>query len=640
MRLRSRSFSHRPASALSVRQRPQRLPAPRPQSYSTTPLRKSGQFHRSDFGNQPFTGIYEPGGPTPGPLGGTSNVGAPKVTPRMLKEHLDDFVIGQERAKKVLSTAVYNHYQRIQELQRQEDEHNELAAQKARREMGPRHPVEGTSNPHRDHLHDNDPPVSHIERVLIIDSESDEFPGQQTTARSQPPSRQDRRLGQTLPNLDEQSNPLHLEKSNVLLLGPSGVGKTLMAKTLAKILDVPFSMSDCTPLTQAGYIGEDAEIVVQRLLAAANYDVARAETGIICLDEIDKIASAKVSHGKDVGGEGVQQALLKIIEGTSVTVQAKNEKMSPATGRERDRNGGSAPPGVGPAGNGGGSHQQPGGKNEVYTVRTDNILFICTGAFIGLHKFIMDRIAKGSIGFNAPVRASNPHPSKGLHDTTIKIDSSNADLFKEHLPYWSVSPTSTSTQYTHPATPPYTTTPATPETTTLNTLDLVTPADLQKYGLIPELIGRIPIHCALSPLSPTALTRVLTEPRNALLKQYETLFALSNITLHFTHGAIRAVAHKAADMGTGARGLRGVLEGVLAESMFEAPGSSVRYVLVPEGVVTRREPPVHLTRGQGQLFQSLVRQEEERDEEGRDTSTAEDVGNFQEYREKISAAGL
>jgi ATP-dependent Clp protease ATP-binding subunit ClpX len=555
----------------------------------------------------------------------------------MLKDHLDDFVIGQERAKKVLSTAVYNHYQRIQELQRQEDEYNELMAQKARREMVARHPVEGTSNPHhRDHLHNHDSPVSHIERVLIIDSESDEFPGQQTTARSQPSSPQDRRPGRTLPNLDEQSNSPNLEKSNVLLLGPSGVGKTLMAKTLAKILDVPFSMSDCTPLTQAGYIGEDAEIVVQRLLAAANYDVARAETGIICLDEVDKIASAKVSHGKDVGGEGVQQALLKIIEGTSVTVQAKNEKMSPAAGRERDRNGASPPPSSG-------SQQQLGGKNEVYTVRTDNILFICTGAFIGLHKFIMDRIAKGSIGFNAPVRASNPHPSKGLHDTTIKIDSTNADLFKEHLPYWSVSPTSPSTQYTHPSTP-YPTAPAAPESTTLNTLDLVTPADLQKYGLIPELIGRIPIHCALSPLSPTALMRVLTEPRNALLKQYETLFSLSNITLHFTRGAIRAVAHKAADMGTGARGLRGVLEGVLAESMFEAPGSSVRYVLVMEGVVTRREPPIHLARGQGQLFQSLVRQEEEREAEGRegtaDCQADESVGNFLEYREKVSAAGL
>jgi ATP-dependent Clp protease ATP-binding subunit ClpX len=573
-------------------------------------------------------------------LGGTSNVGAPKVTPKMLKKHLDDFVVGQERAKKVLSTAVYNHYQRIQELQRQEDEYQELMAQKARREMVGRHPVEGTSNLHRDDHHSDDPPVSQLERVLIINSESDEFPGQHSTARTQPASRQDLGLGKSLTNLNEQADSLNLEKSNVLLLGPSGVGKTLMAKTLARILDVPFSMSDCTPLTQAGYIGEDAEIVVQRLLAAANYDVAKAETGIICLDEIDKIASAKVSHGKDVGGEGVQQALLKIIEGTTVTVQAKNEKLSPMTGRERERNGGT-PSGMGPAGNGVGGITPPGGKNEVYTVRTDNILFICTGAFIGLHKFIMDRIAKGSIGFNAPIRASNPDPSKGLHDTTIRVDSSNSELFKDHLPYWSVFPTSSS-QYTHSSNPPIYKSPADSRgSTILNTLDLLTPADLQKYGLIPELIGRIPIHCALSPLSEDDLVRVLTEPRNALLKQYELLFSLSNIELRFTSGAVREIAKRAVGMGTGARGLRGVLENVLSESMFEAPGSSTKYILVGSDVIRRKSAPVHLARGQGQLFHSLIAQEEDayRNELSSEQNEA-GTSNIQEYREKASAAGV
>jgi ATP-dependent Clp protease ATP-binding subunit ClpX len=638
MRLRSRSFAHLPPSSLAARSRPQWLSSPSTQPYSSTAHRRSsGQFHRSDFGSQPFTGIYEPGGPTAGPLGGTSNVGSPKVTPRMLKEHLDDFVVGQERAKKVLSTAVYNHYQRIQELQRQEDEYQELQAQKARREMVGRHPVEGTSNLRRDGHHHDDPPVSHLERVLIFESESDEFPGQQATARNKTTSQQHLGPGRSLPILDDQADALNLEKSNVLLLGPSGVGKTLMAKTLARILDVPFSMSDCTPLTQAGYIGEDAEIVVQRLLAAANYDVARAETGIICLDEIDKIASAKMSHGKDVGGEGVQQALLKIIEGTSVTVQAKNEKMSPVTGRERER--GASPPGLGPAGNGAGAGTPapPGGKNEVYTVRTDNILFICTGAFIGLHKFIMDRIAKGSIGFNAPIRASNPDPSKGLHDTTIKVDASNAELFKEHLPFWSISPTASS-QYTHSSNPYHNHPSETEDPTLLNTLDLLTPADLQKYGLIPELIGRIPIHCALSPLSEDALARVLTEPRNALLKQYEMLFSLSNIELRFTTAAIRQVARKAVGMGTGARGLRGVLENVLGESMFEAPGSATKYVLVTEDVILRKSAPIHLARGQGQLFQSLVQQAEEREIEQRDG--VDGASNFQEYREKVSAAGL
>ncbi|KAK5243478.1 ATP-binding protein [Exophiala xenobiotica] len=200
----------------------------------------SSQFHRSDFANQPFTGSYEPGMPTGGPLGGAS-YGTPRLTPKMLKQHLDQFVVGQERAKKVLSVAVFNHYQRIQELQRREEEEEELMAQRERRE---RHPVE------------------------------DEFPGQQPTIRlgSGRTSTFDPRTGGT-PLVD--TSPLTLEKSNILLLGPSGVGKTLMAKTLARVLSVPFSMSDCTPFTQAGYIGEDAEVCVHRLLAAANYDVTK-----------------------------------------------------------------------------------------------------------------------------------------------------------------------------------------------------------------------------------------------------------------------------------------------------------------------------------------------------------------------------
>ncbi|KAF2671642.1 ClpX, ATPase regulatory subunit [Microthyrium microscopicum] len=579
-------------------------PARRTRRFSTpTPRRSSGQFNRSDFGNQPFSGIYEPGGPTQGPLGGASNIGAPKITPKKLKQHLDEFVVGQERAKKVLSTAVYNHYQRIEELQRQQREYEKAEERRARVELSNRHPVE------------------------------DEFPGQQATPRSHTvPPQQPLGKEATLSEMHDDPPSISLEKSNILLLGPSGVGKTLMAKTLARVLDVPFSMSDCTPLTQAGYIGEDAEVVVQRLLSAANYDIAKAETGIICLDEIDKIASAKVSHGKDVSGEGVQQALLKIIEGTTVTVQAKNEKTSPATGRERDRNSGSppntfpqSPPSSGPS----------GGKNEVYTVRTDNILFICTGAFIGLHKLVMERIAKGSIGFNAPVRAS-ADPNKGSHDTTIKVDRSNAHLFKDHIPFWH-SPSET-TPYAHSSNAPLPRkTEPEDDPNLLNTLDLITPSDLQKFGLIPELIGRIPVHCAVSPLSERALVRVLTEPRNALLKQYQSLFNLSGIELRFTTAAIRAIASKASGLGTGARGLRGVLEQVLAESMFEAPGSGTKYVLVTKEVVERRAAPVHLARGQGQLFASLAAQEEEREGDGESGDGA--VSNFQEYRKKVSAAG-
>jgi ATP-dependent Clp protease ATP-binding subunit ClpX len=502
-------------------------------AFSTAaPQQSSGQYRRSDFTGQGWTGVYEPGQPTVGPLGGASVVGAPRVTPKALKQHLDQFVVGQERAKRTLSVAIYNHYQRVQELQRQEDELAELEAQAQRRDMGHRHPVE------------------------------DEFPGQQATVTLHPPSpSRDAPLSlspKTQPIVDY--TPLQIEKSNVLLLGPTGVGKTLMAKTLARVLDVPFSMSDCTPFTQAGYVGEDVEVCVQRLLSAANYDVAAAEHGIICLDEIDKIATVKMAHGKDVGGEGVQQALLKIIEGTTVQVQAKAERSSGrgSGGASGTHAGGfsSGSPLDGHPRSGSGAVPPSGGKGEVYNVRTDNILFICTGAFVNMRKMILERISKGSIGFGAAVRASNPESDS--HHTSTKGEDA---LFKKHVPFF-VAPEATS-----PHSPQQTTTqPA------YNILDLVEPADLQKYGLIPELVGRIPVSCAVSALDEEALVRVLTEPRNSLLRQYEQLFQLSGIELRFTSSALREVAKNASKMGTGARGLRTVLERLLGDCMFETPG--------------------------------------------------------------------
>ena len=368
------------------------------------------------------------------------------------------------------------------------------------------------------------------------------------------------------------TSPLQIDKSNILLLGPSGVGKTLMAKTLARVLDVPFSMSDCTPFTQAGYIGEDAEVCVQRLLVAANYDVAAAEHGIICLDEIDKIATAKVAHGKDVSGEGVQQALLKLVEGTTVQIQAKPERggngRSPGSVPGSAGGFSSSNPLDGSRSPGAGSSSPAGGKGEVYNVRTDNILFICTGAFVGLHRMVMDRISKGSMGFGAPVRAVNPE--SGNHDTMIKGED---ELFKKHLPFF-IDP--------EPEEPPnpFVPRPAKRKPQMYNTLDLIEPADLQKYGMIPELVGRIPISCALSPLDEEALVRVLTEPRNSLLKQYERLFQLSSIELRFTNAALREVAKIASGMGTGARGLRTVLERLLGKCMFETPGLSFPALLL------------------------------------------------------------
>ena len=339
-----------------------------------------------------------------------------------------------------------------------------------------------------------------------------------------------------------------------------------MAKTLARVLAVPFSMSDCTPFTQAGYIGEDAEVCVQRLLAAANYDVAAAEQGIICLDEIDKISTAKVSHGRDVGGEGVQQALLKIIEGTTLQIQAKQEKSARTPGSSTSNYPTNSPLSGGMMGgpsssslNSGNTSSGPS-KAETYSVRTDNILFVFAGAFVGLQKVIMNRIAKGSIGFGSPIRSSSSSSSTamGNRDTTIsvKTGSEESKLFEKHLPFFTTQ------------------SPDQAPSTEYNPLDLVEPTDLQSYGLIPELVGRIPVSAALSALDEEALVRVLTEPKNSLMRQYEQLFQLSGVELRFTRGALREVARSTLGMGTGARGLRTVCERLLTEAMFETPGIS------------------------------------------------------------------
>jgi ATP-dependent Clp protease ATP-binding subunit ClpX len=472
----------------------------------------------------------------------------------------------------------------------------------------------------------------------------DEFPGQQTTVYVRPPEslRSPKLESPGSSPLVDESSPLTIDKSNILLLGPSGVGKTLMVKTLARSLQVPFSISDCTPFTQAGYIGEDADVCVQRLLAAANYDVAKAEHGIICLDEIDKIATAKVSHGKDVSGEGVQQSLLKIIEGTTLQIQAKQERNSgPPSGRSGNSQG---YPTNSPLSGGSMGQQNSGGaqKGEVYNVKTDNILFICAGAFNGLHKTVMDRISKGSIGFGANVRAA-PSSSSGssMHETLIEGED---ELFEKHLPYFAPSSSSSSKEGGTPAKRVY------------NTLDLVEPQDLQKFGLIPELVGRLPVSCALSSLDIEALVKVLTEPKNSILKQYEQLFHLSSIELRFTSASLRVIATTASKMGTGARGLRTVVERLLADAMFETPGSSIKFVLITEDVAEKKAGAVYFGRGQQAKFHDALAAEEEaweerkrREEAGQESEFERRARNnsrggaartFEEYREKASAAGF
>ncbi len=303
------------------------------------------------------------------------------------------------------------------------------------------------------------------------------------------------------------TSDIEIGKSNVLLLGPTGVGKTALAQTLAHILDVPFAITDATTLTEAGYVGEDVENILLRLIQAADYDVEKAERGIIYIDEIDKITrrSENPSITRDVSGEGVQQALLKIIEGTVSNV----------------------PP------SGGRKHPQ----QEFIQINTSNILFICGGAFDGIEKTIERRIASGSLGFGNDVRS--------------KKDIERSKLLKQ-----------------------------------------LVPQDLIKFGLIPELVGRIPVITTLDTLDEAALVKILTEPKNALMKQYMQLFTLDNVTLEFTAEALSAVAKKTVELNTGARGLRSVMEGLLTNLMFEVPSDyKIERVIINSDYVEGKGKP-------------------------------------------------
>ncbi|KXJ89635.1 P-loop containing nucleoside triphosphate hydrolase protein, partial [Microdochium bolleyi] len=442
-----------------------------------------------------------------------TSIGVPQFYPRDLKKRVDQYVVGQDRAKKTISSVIFNHYQGLrrrkhnEELERKREEklmRQAIARDRTTRQRDP-HPVEGADHPTSLHY-----------RYDADDYPQDEFPGHNDSIQAMHQAWQSTQEDDFYIVEDETyTPPVKIDKSNLLLIGPTGVGKTYILETLSKQINVPFTICDCNSFTQAGYIGQDVETCIERLLIEANYDNKACEQGIVVLDEFDKIAKRETMNGRDVGGEGVQQALLKLVEGTKVTVNVKDNRSASSTR--------SASPITtnynGPGGSNATSGPQAGppasGKVDQYTIDTSNILFVMCGAFVGLDKVILSRVAKPTIGFGAEVRSRSTSDGK------------QPDLAPElfaHLPHRPDGNTAAAG---------------------MTALDLTTPEDLQSFGFIPELIGRVHNIVALSPLSKQDLLRILTEPRNSLVAQYTALFETYPSRLYFTHKSLLAIAERA-----------------------------------------------------------------------------------------------